>query len=203
MTDNELAYTSPSELKNNIEQVIEIQSDDFVEGFLIPIGDYVSQARTITGAARSKVVAGKVIEYVSFEIAFTGGFNNDAGQNFGSGQYPVKTWINTLPFQREGQVGFSTSAADYLKKVGYDVSQLKEKDAFLDAIEESQTLPVKLSIKWTNKTEKLGDGTYSKEFAKNVDFNVGSKEEPSYVPFFVKDGVKVEAKHRVGGFKRV
>lgn len=203
MTDNELAYTSPSELKNNIEQVNEIQSDDFVEGFLIPIGDYVSNSRTVTGAPRSKIVNGKKVDYLSFEIAFTGGFQNDSGQNFGGGQYPVKTWINTLPFQREGQTGFSTSAADYLKKVGYDVSQLKEKDALLDAIEESQTLPVKLNIKWTNKTERLDDGSYSKEFAKNVDFNVGTKEEPSYVPFFVKDGVKVEAKHRVGGFKRV
>lgn len=198
MTENELAYTSPAELKNSIEQVEEIETDDYVDGFLIPVGSYLSQSRAIKVAAREK--GGK--KYISAEVSFPSGIQSDGGASFGGGQYPLRTWVTSLTFVREGQTGATSGVAEYLKKVGFDVKQLKSSDDILDALEESQALPVKVFIGWTNKSEKLPDGTYAKEFAKTKDFNTGTKEEPAYVPFFVKDGVKVEAKHKVAGFKQ-
>lgn len=199
MTETELAYTSPAELKNSIEQVAEIETDDYTGSFLIPVGTYLSQSREIKVASKEK--NGK--KYISAEISFPNGIQDDKGNSFGGGQYPLRTWATSLTFKREGQAGETSGLAEYLKKVGYDVKQLKSSDDILDAIEESQTLPVKVFVGWTNKTEKLPDGSYGKEFAKTRDFNTGTKEEPSYVPFFVKDGEKVEAKHKVGGFKQV
>lgn len=197
MVDADLAYTSPAELKNNIEQVEEIETDDYTEGFLIPVGIYLSQSRIIKVAKREK--SGK--KYISAEISFPNGIQSDGGSSFGAGQYPLRTWATSLTFVREGQPGATSGIAEYLKKVGFDVKQLKTSDEILDALEESQNLPVKVLIGWTNKSEKLPDGTYAKEFAKTRDFNTGTKEAPAYVPFFIKDGEKVEAKHKVNGFK--
>lgn len=196
MTENELVYSSPSELRNHIEQVAEIESDDYVGGFLIPVGSYLSQSRTIKVAEKKG--------FLSLEISFPNGIQNEAGQSFGGGQYPLRTWVSNKPYPpKEGQAGVTSSLSEYFKGVGFNPKELKTKEDIFDAIEDSQNLPTKVFIGWTNKTEKLPDGTYTKEFAKTKDFNQGSKEEPKYVPFFERDGVKVEAKHRVAGFRRV
>ena len=188
-------YVSPSELKNVAEQVDSIETDDFVDFAIIPVGNYLSQSRSIKVAKKEK--------YFSAEISFTNGIQDESGKSFGGGQYPIRTWVTSKKYEQDGKPGQTSSMAEYLKKVGYDVKQLPTNEDILDALEESQTLPVKVYIGWTNRTEKLDDGSYSKEFAKTKDFNVGSKEEPIYQPFFEKDGVKVLARHKVSGFKVV
>lgn len=192
----EVVYTNPSELKNVAEQVDSIESEDYTGYELIPVGDYLSQSRSIKVAKKER--------YFSAEISFPNGIQNlETGRSFGGGQYPLRTWVTSKKYQQEGKTGETSGMAEYLKKVGFDVKQLRTNEDILDALEESQNLPVKVFVGWTNKTEKLPDGTYTKEFAKTRDFNVGSKDEPSYQPFFVKDGVKILAKHKVSGFKKV
>jgi hypothetical protein len=201
---SEDVYTSPSELKNIAEQVDEIETDDYVDYQLIPVGTYVSQSRQVKVTQKSKNVDGVMKRFISAEVSFPNGIQNEeTGQALGGGQYPLRTWVTTLRFPaREGQTGETSGVAEYLKRVGFDPKQLKSVEDILDALEESQALPVKVYVGWTNKTEKLDDGSYTKEFAKTKDFNIGTKEEPSYQPFFVKDGTKVLAKHKIAGFKR-
>ncbi len=189
-------YVSPSELKNVAEQVESIETDDFVDFAIIPVGEYLSQSRTIKVAKKEK--------WFSAEVSFPNGIQNEeTGQSFGGGQFPLRTWITSKKYEQAGKPGQTSGIAEYLKKVGYDVKLLTTNEDILDALEESQAVPVKVYVGWTNRTEKLPDGTYSKEFAKTKDFNVGTKEEPSYQPFFVKDGEKVLARHKVSGFKKV
>lgn len=196
MAENDVVYVSPDELRNQVEQVSEIESDDYVGGFLIPVGSYLSQSRDIKVAEKKG--------FLSLEISFPNGIQNEGGNTFGGGQYPLRTWVSNRPYpEREGQAGSTSSMAEYFKAVGFNPKELRTKEDVFDAIRDSQGLPVKVFIGWTNKTEKLPDGTYSKEFAKTKDFNTGTKEEPSYVPFFIKDGSKVEAKHKVAGFRKV
>lgn len=191
-----VVYVNPSELKNVAEQVDSIETDDFIDYNLIPVGDYISQSRVVKVTPKGK--------YFSAEISFPNGIQNpDTGESFGGGQYPLRTWVTSKKYKQEGKPGETSGMAEYLKKVGFDVKGLHTNEDILDALEESQNLPVKVFIGRTNRTERLPDGTYSEEFAKTKDFNVGTKEEPSYQPFFIKDGVKVFGKHKVSGFKRV
>lgn len=191
------AYVNPSELKNVAEQVDSIETDDYVDYNLIQPGTYLSQSRVIKVSKKER--------WFSAEISFPAGIQNpETGQSFGGGQYPLRTWVTSKKYQQEGKPGQTSGMAEYLKSVGFDVKLLQTNEDILDALEESQNLPVNVFIGWTNKTEKLPDGSYSKEFAKLKDFNVGTKEEPVYQPFVVDaNGTKFPAKHKVSSFRKV
>ncbi|SRR5258706_13276264 len=196
MTDN---YVAPSDLMNVSEAVTEVESEDYTGYDLMPVGDYVSKTRVIKVAEKTK----DGVTYLSAEVSFPDGLENENGESLGGGNYPLRTWITTKQFAQQNRPGTTSQVANYLRAIGFDVKTLKGPQDILDALNESQGMPIKVFISWTNRTEKLGDGTYTKEFAKLKDFNQGTKETPKYVPFFELNGEKIQAKHKVGGFRQL
>lgn len=192
-------YVAPSDLQNVSEAVTEVESEDYLTYDLMPVGDYVSKTRTIKVAQKEK----DGISYISAEVSFPEGVENENGESLGGGNYPLRTWITTKQFAQQNRPGTTSTVANYLRAIGFDVKTLRTTQEILDALAESQTMPIKVFISWTNKTEKISDGVYTKEFAKLKDFNQGTKDEPKYVPTFELNGAVVQAKHKVGGFRQV
>lgn len=201
MSDN--TYVSPADMLNSGEDVQEIvaESKDYVPYELLEPthGDvkYISQSREIKVSRR---VSKAGVPFLSIELSVSE-LTSASGEKIELGR-PLRTWINTLQFKQRNRPGTTSSVSDYLQEAGFNPKELTG-DAILEALTESATIPMEVVIAWTNRTKKNDDGTYTDEFARTSDFNVGTKEEPLYVSEFNKDGETVKAKHRVAAFRRV
>jgi len=202
MTDTSV---SPTDFLNSGEPVDEImaESQDYVPYELLEPthGDvkYISKAREIKVEKRNiKQGARKGEPFLSIELVVSE-LEDQAGNKIELSR-PIRTWINTIQFGQKNRPGTTSSASDYLQNAGFSPKELAG-SLLVEALGESATVPMEAVIGWTNRTHKLDDGTYSEEFAKTADFNTGTKEEPNYVASFEKDGVKVEAKHRIVAFR--
>lgn len=183
------------DVKNMPEDVPStIESYDYSSSLLLPIGYYLSQSRTITPKKSQK---GKIY----YEITFDSGLQNpETGESFGMGKYPERGVLFGTQFSRTGRKGSTSDVADYLRSCGINPKQIS---SVAQALQESQNLPVMCFVSWTNKTEKLADGSWTKEVLKGRDFNKGTADEPDYVDTVTKDGTTFYARHKVVGFRKV
>jgi hypothetical protein len=187
-------FVNISELDHVAEEVDGLESVDYVNRDLIPVGLYLSNSRTIKARDNNDGTT-------TFQVELNGGIQNpETGQTFANGSFPLKTWVSTKKFSFPNRPGQTSSAAQYLRAVGIDP---KTVESVKDAMEESQTLPVMVYIGRTNRTEKLADGSYEKEILKTRDFNVGTKEAPEYVAAVEVGGRLYEGRHKVQGFQTV
>jgi hypothetical protein len=178
------------DVKNMPEDHQELESSDYVDYNLIPVGWYLSQQRKITPKKSART--GKLW----YEVTFNGGLQDAAsGRVHGMGSYPEKGGLFGNRYERDNRPGQTTDIADYLRACGIDP---KTVTSTASALEQSQTLPVKAFVAWTNKTEKLPDGTWEKETLKTKDFNKGTAQAPEMVSTVTKDGRTFEARHKVG-----
>lgn len=199
------AATLPMDLAGNdaFDGEIQAESPDFTNYELINPGTYSSPSRVVKpGRATDK--NGKPYIFATIEISELQG---EDGTTI-TLQRPLKTWIATFPKTRKNQQGSTSDVAAYLKAAGLDPAVLRG-DEIQTALSESASYPVKVMIGWTNRTKPTGNTLpngkpeYTEEFAKTRDFNQGTEDQPHLVPTFEKDGVLVQAKHRISYFKRV
>ena len=174
-----------------------VETTDFTGRALAPVGSYISQARSISNIKR------RDDGHFVFQIDFTGGLiNPESGRTFFTGQYPLRTWITTIPMAQEGVVGKTSRVAEYLKACEFKIKGRSFAE-ILDLMEESLAAPVGVYVGLTDKGVKQDDGTYKSANLKTRDFNIGTKEAPVYVPQIEKDGVLYTAQEKVQNFKRV
>lgn len=184
------------DVKNMPEDVpAQIESFDYSSAVLIPIGYYFSPTRTITPKKSAK--SGKIY----YEVAFNTGLqNSESGENFGTGKYPERMFLFGTQFSRTGRKGSTSDVADYLRSCGLDPKGIT---SVAEALQQSQEMPVMCFVSWTNKTEKLADGTWTKEVLKGRDFNFGTADAPQYKDTVTRDGETFTARHKVVGFRKI
>jgi hypothetical protein len=190
MSQNETVYSDLTTLLHSAEEVGEVETNDFSEFLLLDPGIYENPSREIKAKQENGKFTG------TFEITFTGGLFKDGMPIGGKNE---RTWVSTRLYERQGHPGKTSSVAEYLKKCGFAAKGLGGQE-LVELMIQSQNVPVGVGVKWTNRTEKLADGSYEKESLKTKDFNVGSKDEPIYVPEVEINGRKFQARHRVGYF---
>lgn len=172
-----------------------LESSDYVDYNLIPVGWYLSQQRKITPKKSQRT--GKLW----YEVSFVGGLQDpETGKVHSSGQYPERGGLFGNRFSRENRPGETTDVAEYLRACGIDPKSVK---STAEALQQSETLPVMCFVGWTNRTEKLPDGTYEKETLKTKDFNRGTATAPDYMPSVEIGGRVFEARHKVTKFQKV
>jgi hypothetical protein len=197
MSDNQKAQYSDltsGDVIDAAEVIGEAETNDYQEFVLLQPGVYVNPSRTI----KAKMDNGKPTG--TFEITFTGGLFRE-GKSFGGTK--LRTWISTKLYEQEGRPGKTSGVAEYLKRAGFQVKGLTG-PALVELLAESQSRPIGAGVSWTNTTERNPEtGEYGKEFAKTKDFNVGTKDEPMYVPEVEINGQKVQARHRVSYFTSI
>jgi len=177
-----------------------LESNDYSDFEVTPVGHYLSQAREIKGKL------GKDKVNLTFEITFTGGLQDpNTGRSYNSGQYPLKTWLSTKKFNKQNRVGSTSTAAEYLRACGLDPKEGTISELF----EVSKTLPVQVYVGWEDQGKKTGekgpDGKdiYTNKGLKTKDFNRGTKESPNYVPSVTIDSETFTARARVSGFSKI
>jgi hypothetical protein len=194
-------YQTPTDLLGSGEDVQEIvtESADYAPYELLDPGDgYVSKSREVLVAKKHSTKMNQ--DFLSIELRVSE-LEDEEGNKITLDR-PLRTWVNTLQFSRRNRPGTSSSASEYLNEAGYSPKDLHG-ELLVEALGESANIPLKVVIGWTNRTKKLEDNTYTEEFARTRDFNVGTEDEPRYVPSFEKDGETVLARHRVVRFKRI
>lgn len=184
------------DVKNMPEDVpAQIESFDYSSATLMPIGYYISHSRTITPKKSQKT--GRLY----YEVTFNSGLQNpETGENFGMGKYPERMFLFGTQFTRTGRKGSTSDIADYLRACGINPKGIS---SVAEALEESQNCPVMAFVSWTNKTEKLADGSWTKEVLKGRDFNFGTADEPEYRDTVLRDGQTYQARHKVVGFRKI
>jgi len=199
MTDgNGSTYSDLTDLVHTAEAVPEgVETADFSAFILLQPGEYMSPSRVIKGKSNPD-------GSITFEITFDSGFLRDGVFVGGKGD---RTWVSTRLFQSKDaqgnpRPGKTSTVAEYLKKAGFEVKGLSGSE-LIDLMIQSQDIPVGVYVKWTERTERQADGTYPKETLKTRDFNVGTKDEPVYVPEVEVAGKKFQARHRVSGFTNI
>ncbi len=189
-------YIDLSELQNLAEDLgpEALESNDYSDFEVTPVGHYLSQQREIKGKV------GKDGVNLTFEITFTGGIQDpQTGRSYGAGQYPFKTWLSTKKFNKQNRVGSTSTAAEYPRACGLD-----PKDGTINELfEVSKTLPVQVYVAWEDKGKKQEDGTYTNAGLKTKDFNRGTKESPQYVPSVTIGNETFTARARVSGFSKI
>lgn len=172
----------------------QIEDPSFTTRRLEPVGLYDSAARS---AAMKKVDGG----HLSVCLTFTGGLTFvESGKMFFK-NFPLKDWIDTKPREEEG--GITSRVAGYLRACGIDPKGLGI-SGVKDAIQESLVLPVRLYLSIRDRSEKQPDGSWLSRGLNAADFNVGTKENPKYVPqITLADGTVVKAKHFVRGYRKI
>lgn len=167
-----------------------IESEDFTGKMEFPIGDFSSAKRSAKATNKNGSI--------SFEITLDGGLVHlDSGRTYGE-KYPLRTWVSTKLYERDGMAGKTSSVADYLRKCGIDPKGFTI-DQTIDAVQESLTIPVGVFVGRTDKAKQVGGEWVSKNL-KTKDFNIGTKAEPQYVNSITIDGETYEGKPKVGGF---
>jgi len=190
--DENLTLDDVRNLPDDIPAAIE--SEDYSPFDLIPIGYYLSNSREIHPRKSAK-------GNLYYEVKFTSGLENpETGRIFGRGKYPERLFLFSNLRTREGKPGQTSDVAEYLRSCGIDPKGIS---SVADALQESCAKPVMVFVSWTNETEKLPDGTWTKEVLRGKDFNMGTVADPQYVTSVEKDGVTYHAKHKPVGFRRV
>lgn len=191
MSDN-LTLDDVRNLPDDIPAAIE--SEDYSPFDLIPIGYYLSRNREITPRKSAK-------GNLYYEVRFTSGLESpETGHIYGKGKYPERMFLFSSLRTREGKPGQTSDVAEYLRSTGIDPKGIS---SVADALQESCSREVMVFVSWTNETEKLPDGTWTKEVLRGKDFNLGTVSDPQYVTSVEKDGVTFHAKHKPVGFRRV
>jgi hypothetical protein len=180
-----------------------IQGDDYVEFKTIEPGNYLSANRTVQATKYDDGNFG-------FRLSFASGLTNVDTQKFEKGTKFLAKTVTTRLYTTEK--GSTSSAAEYLKKVGLYTKGMNLADV-KEAMVESQALPVELFVSRTNKGVKQTDGSYlngpidpetgESKGLKLQDFNLGTKEEPIWAEQVEIDGQIYQAKAIVGSFRKV
>lgn len=174
------------------------ETPDYLDIAVTPPGEYLSQRRRVTKVTK------KPDNSVTFELTLEGGIRTlDTGLVFGNGKYPFRTWVSTKLFTQQGKPGQTSGVAQYLKEAGYDPKTLRTQADILDAMEQSQEVPLKVYVGWTDRGEKQPDSTYTNLNLKTKDFINGQAEDgkPTYTPQVERNGKKVTATEKIGGFR--
>lgn len=190
------SYGDLNDLPNLAEELGDegLESKDYSDFEVTPVGNYVSEAREIK-FKRSKKGG------ISFEIVFSSGLKDPAtGRTYAR---PDKTWISTTRFQKANRPGSTSGVAEYLRAVGLDP---KGTGDIKQALQESQVMPVQVWVSWEDKA--VNEGTqdspnWVSKGLKTKDFNQGTKAEPHYVPNVTIDGHTFTARARANGFSKV
>lgn len=196
MPNTESEYLDLDTLRNLAENINagDLESNDYSDVNVVPVGEYISTSRSVKGKRGDD-------GHLSFVVSLDSGIQSVAsGKIFGeNSKYPLKHYPSTRPWSSQDRPGTTSGVAEYLKAAGFKPKGMDGQQLF-DAMVESQTIPVKLFIAWTDRGEKQADGTYTQANLKTRDFNVGTKEEPVYSPEIVKDGKRFTAKAKVASF---
>lgn len=190
-------YLDLAELENFAEELPageEIETDDYREDGIILPGRYVSTSRVIQGKQKED-------GHVTFAFVFAEGIalESDPSTVFLNGNYPLRSWASTKPFTFPDRAGKTSGAAQYLRAVGVDPKGLNM-SAIFNAMRESQNVPVGVYIGYEDRGVKQPDGSYKSRNLKTKNFNLGTREEPVWVPSIEIDGETVWARPRVSGF---
>jgi hypothetical protein len=184
-----------------------IESEDFVEFEALPVGNYTSYSREITGKKRPD-------GHYTYTVSFTSGVVDSEGNTHAAGRFPLKTWISTTPmkdFDRNGKErgGYTSSVAKYLKACGFKAKNLTFTD-INEHLQESQAIPVTVFVSRTDQAKKKADGTWESRNLKAKDFKTGeTKDEetgkmvPVYANSVTIDGEVFLAKAKVSSFSRM
>lgn len=170
----------------------QVETDDYTPIPLTPPGNYISHSRTIK--MRNWPNGG-----TSFEVSLVGGVTHpDTGKVYNGGKYPLKKNLSMTLFEQDGRPGKTSSVAEYLRACGFNPKQVD----VLEALQESQSIPVKVFISRTNRAEKLPDGTWSEDgnTLKTKDF---LKEDGSYADSVIIGGKLFKGKEKIGSFGKI
>lgn len=196
------AYLSLAEAKENFtaENIpFVVETEDYSDQTLTPVGEYLSQSRSITK------VTPKPDGSVVFELSLTGGVQtlDGSGVTYGGGKYPFRTWLSTKLFAQNGRPGQTSGAAQYLREAGIDPKNLKTKTDFIEGMEASLMVPMKVFVARTDRGEKQPDGSYTRRNLKTKDFLVGSSPEgtPIYAATIDLNGITVKGTEKIGSFR--
>lgn len=195
--------TLPQDVAGNepFDGDIEAESSDYTSYELLPPGEYTSPNREVEVSQRvTKRGKNPGQPFIMADMKLTTLLNED-GQEIVLNR-PMRTFINTLQRRGKNQQGSTSDVAAYLRCVGLDPQQLRGEE-LKQALAESAAYPVKVVVGWTNMAKKNPDGTFGEEWAKTSDFNVGTPDEPKFLPTIERDGETVRAKHRVAFFRKV
>lgn len=199
----ETTYFDPSELRaiaETIDPTEVVETSDYFDDFIIPIGTYLTQSREI------RKVTKKADGSVTVEIALTSGVETmgNGGVTYGVGKFPLRSWLSSKLFEQEGRPGKTSGLAQYLKAAHIDTKG-KSVGEMLELLPETLQTAMKVRIEWQDKGVKQTDGTYSNANLKSKDFLVGktAEGEATYHPIVVKNGVEYKAQHRVGSFSEI
>jgi hypothetical protein len=169
-----------------------VETDDYVDYNLLAIGNYISNERT---AKVNEKPDGNIV----YELGFKDGLTNEEHGTVGVGE---RTYLSTKPFEQKGRPGKTSTVGRYLAACGLSAAGCTPAET-VSLVAQSLEIPVEVRIDWTNQTEKLADGSYSKETLKTKDFNFGTPEAPVYRPSVTIEGKEFKAKHRINGFRKV
>jgi hypothetical protein len=172
-----------------------IETQDYSPYELIPVGYYLSNAREI------QPKKGKDSGKLYYEVRFTSGLEDpSSGVSYGKGRWPERMFLFPNLRTREGKPGQTSDVADYLRSCGIDPKGLA---SVVDGLKQSLDVPVMVFVSWTNETERLPDGSWTKEVCRGKDFNMGTVAEPNYQTIIEKEGVSYRARHKAVGFRKV
>lgn len=195
---NENEYVDLSQMQNVSEVVGEIESGDYVPAArLIPPGRYISASRKITATVKPD-------GNITFQIDFPPEVGISSATDGRTWRYPPRTWISTRKFERKGSPGKTSQVAEYLKSCGYDPKKIDASSLIL-TIQESATVPVGVKIDWEDDAKeratvwKDGKQVPGPTQAYTRDFR---QADGTFLPYTEKDGARLNARHRVGGFYR-
>lgn len=192
-----LADAKENFLAEDVETVVE--TPDYFDVSVTPPGEYLSASRKVTKV--TKKTDGSVV----FELTLEGGIRtlDETGQVFGNGKYPFRVWISTKLFTQMGKPGQTSGAAQFLRENGYDQKSLKTLSDVIDAMDASQSTPLKVWVAWTDRGVKQPDGSYKNLNLKTKDFVTGQNSDgtPVYSPVINVNGTQVIATEKIGSFK--
>jgi hypothetical protein len=196
MNEGLQAYT---DLDSNIssEAVLpeEIETQDFSTKYSQPVGNYITNQRKITVKKRED-------GHLSFKVEHIGGLVFVETGGVWAEKFPLMKFLTTTPYQQGTSPGKTSGVAQYLRACGFEPKGL-EVEGLINAMIESQTIPVEVFVGRTDKGKKQQDGSYTQKNLKLKDFNTGTKEAPVYAESVTIDGEVFEARPNVGSYSKI
>jgi hypothetical protein len=186
---------SLADLASTAEELPEkIESSDFSRSKCMPVGDYISSSRTITGEKRED-------GNYSFTVVFDCGLQNEANAKVYGAKYHLKKWISTKPYKILDVPGTTSSVAEYLRAVGFNPKELSAAQV-IEAILDSQSVAVGVFVGRTDRRVKDENGTWSGGTLKTKEFLAGVNEDgvKQYAETITKNGVQYIANPVVTSF---
>jgi hypothetical protein len=205
MTDTATAYFDPSELISFAETIDPsqvVETSDFSDFAITPVGSYVSNSRELASQAQTKPDG-----TVTIRLRFTGGLQstNNGGKTYLNGKYPLAHTISSKLYALPDRPGLTSGLAQYLKAVGFETKG-KSVGEMVALVAESLSLPIGVRIGRTDKGKKNeAANTWTNANLKTKDFETGRDGEgkPVYGVQVTRDGVTYDAKERIDGFFNV